>query len=469
MATRYSSASFRAHAALAVLFVIPALAGCGGGGGGGGGGDTTAPHLTARSPGVGAQNVAVDASVTATFNEPILAQSVTVTSFRLLDALSNPVPGTSVSVADKVLTLTPPVLAYDASYTVLLTTGITDLAGNALTQEITWGFTTVADTAAPSTPDNVIPTVVDHSEITLSWDAANDNVGVTGYRIYRDSQLLVTVQGVVAADSGLAPATEYCYEVAAIDAAGNESAKSTQSCASTHWRQETLIGAGPGLFLGARIDVALGPDDTLHASYQSANSRLAYAQRSSGSWGHDTVSQTDAVTGTAIAADTLNNAHIAYFEFTTKVLKYATNLGGGWAIATVDSSSADVGREPAIAVDTGGKAHIAYFDAAGGALKYATNASGGWVTTPVDSGGANTGREPAIAVDGTGTIHIAYKDTTVPQLSLKYATNPGGVWNSETVSRGRHVGGHVHRHRFPGHDSSGVSGRSTDSLQRQRR
>jgi hypothetical protein len=417
-----------------IAAITLALIGCGGGGSAKS--DTASPQLTAKSPNTDATDVAIDTGITATFNEAILAASVTTTSFQLQGPLTNPVLGTSVSVSENMVTLTPPTLEFATRYTVSLSTQITDLAGNPLTSAITWSFTTVADSTPPTVPTNLTVSANSHSELDLSWSTAGDNVGVTGYRIYRDNQLLDTVVNTTAADGGLTPATAYCYQISAIDTAGNESGKSTPVCASTTWRMETLNSVGSGFTLGSRIDVVVGQNDTLHASYQSANSRLAYAQRSGGSWGHDTVSQSDAVIGTSISVDSLDWAHIAYYEFGSNTLKYATNASGSWVTTTVDSGSADVGREPAIAIDTNDKLHIAYFDSTGGALKYATNASGGWVTTPLDSGGGNTGREPSIAIDSSDKVHIAYKDTTLAVLSLKYATNASGSWSTETVTSG---------------------------------
>src|SRR6185437_3823907 len=41
-----------------------------------------------------------------------------------------------------------------------------------------------ADTTPPSTPTGLVASGVGQSSMTLSWNAASDNVGVTGYRTY---------------------------------------------------------------------------------------------------------------------------------------------------------------------------------------------------------------------------------------------------------------------------------------------
>lgn len=61
-------------------------------------------------------------------------------------------------------------------------------------------------------------------------------MGVTQYNIYRDNPntLITTSTTTDYHDTGLQPATPYCYFVAALDAAGNESDPSVQDCETTH-------------------------------------------------------------------------------------------------------------------------------------------------------------------------------------------------------------------------------------------
>jgi len=86
----------------------------------------------------------------------------------------------------------------------------------------------IADAAAPTAPANLDTTAVQGHEIDLAWDAANDDVGVTGYRIYRDGAQVGQVDGgtLTYADLGLNDATQYGYSVTAVDAVGHESGPS---------------------------------------------------------------------------------------------------------------------------------------------------------------------------------------------------------------------------------------------------
>jgi hypothetical protein len=81
---------------------------------------------------------------------------------------------------------------------------------------------TTPDTTLPSAPGAVTASGVGPTQLTLTWGAASDNVGVTGYRLTRDGTTLPgTVPGLSFTDTGLSPATAYSYTVRALDAAGN--------------------------------------------------------------------------------------------------------------------------------------------------------------------------------------------------------------------------------------------------------
>ncbi len=83
-----------------------------------------------------------------------------------------------------------------------------------------------ADTQAPSVPANLSASNITETTVDLSWNASNDNVGVTGYDVYQGTSLLGTVTGTGANITGLTAATSYTFSVRAKDAAGNVSASS---------------------------------------------------------------------------------------------------------------------------------------------------------------------------------------------------------------------------------------------------
>ncbi|MDE2312094.1 MAG: hypothetical protein KGJ93_03350 [Patescibacteria group bacterium] len=89
------------------------------------------------------------------------------------------------------------------------------------------GYTPPAsDTTAPSVPANLAAIAVSSSAVNLSWTASTDNVGVTGYRVYRNGIQIGTTANTSYNDTGLTASTQYSYTVSAYDAAGNASAQS---------------------------------------------------------------------------------------------------------------------------------------------------------------------------------------------------------------------------------------------------
>src|SRR5881392_3127347 len=89
------------------------------------------------------------------------------------------------------------------------------------------------DTTPPMVPTGLTASAVSSSQINLSWTASSDNVGVSGYRVYRNGTQIATTSATSFANTGLSPSTTYSYTVAAYDAAGNLSAQSSPASATT--------------------------------------------------------------------------------------------------------------------------------------------------------------------------------------------------------------------------------------------
>ncbi|MFM2105641.1 MAG: hypothetical protein RL338_673 [Chloroflexota bacterium] len=100
-----------------------------------------------------------------------------------------------------------------------------DAAGNLGPASSVTATVPTPDTSAPTTPANLKATWVNRSTIRLSWDAASDNVAVTGYRVYDNGTLIGSVTGL--SFQYKVPRGTHSYTVRAIDAAGNLSVAST--------------------------------------------------------------------------------------------------------------------------------------------------------------------------------------------------------------------------------------------------
>ena len=123
-----------------------------------------------------------------------------------------------------------------------------------------------ADSLAPSVPTNLQAIPVSSSQINLSWTASTDNVGVTGYRVYRDGNLITTTAQTSYSDTGLNPSTNYSYQVSAFDAANNQSDLSTPVIAMTQ------SGPAPSVTVTFDNPVPPGsPDSLLNGNFQGIN------------------------------------------------------------------------------------------------------------------------------------------------------------------------------------------------------
>ncbi|MBH5318296.1 lytic polysaccharide monooxygenase [Paenibacillus sp. GSMTC-2017] len=101
--------------------------------------------------------------------------------------------------------------------------------------DVNFGGSNPTDTQAPTAPSALTSPSKTATSIALSWGASTDNVGVTGYRIYRGSVLTATVTGTTLSynQTGLTSNTAYTYSVKAIDSAGNESTASNSITVTT--------------------------------------------------------------------------------------------------------------------------------------------------------------------------------------------------------------------------------------------
>ena len=108
------------------------------------------------------------------------------------------------------------------------------------------------DVTPPSKPLSLQALLAGTSQLALNWAAATDDVGVTGYRVYRDRALVATVSTAHYLDSGLAARSSHSYQVVALDAAGNVSAAS----ASLTGKVAAVAKGSTGTLAGVVYDAA---------------------------------------------------------------------------------------------------------------------------------------------------------------------------------------------------------------------
>lgn len=82
------------------------------------------------------------------------------------------------------------------------------------------------DVTSPSVPQDLVSSNITTTGAELSWSASSDEVGVAGYKVYRDGAEVANVTGTSYTATGLSSSTTYSYQVSAYDAAGIESSLS---------------------------------------------------------------------------------------------------------------------------------------------------------------------------------------------------------------------------------------------------
>ncbi len=94
-------------------------------------------------------------------------------------------------------------------------------------QSFNTGSSPAGDTTAPTTPTGLSKTGSSQTSLSVGWTASTDNVGVTGYSVYRDGTLVGSTGTAAYTIGGLSCGTSYTIALDAYDAAGNRSTKTS--------------------------------------------------------------------------------------------------------------------------------------------------------------------------------------------------------------------------------------------------
>jgi methionine-rich copper-binding protein CopC len=197
--------------------------------------DSTAPSVLFTFPASNSVGVALNSAITVTFNESIDPATINALTFIVIknDGIGGtPVAGSVTYVGTTAQFKPEGNLSAGASYTATVTTGVKDLAGNALAANVSWGFTTGSasdqDTAGPQVL-SVSPTagatnvpvdssfVVSFNEPIMPFEFGlidGRPVAVT----FNDTYTTVTMKPTVAMHSGF----NYITSVRLRDMAGNQ-------------------------------------------------------------------------------------------------------------------------------------------------------------------------------------------------------------------------------------------------------
>jgi acid phosphatase type 7 len=110
------------------------------------------------------------------------------------------------------------------------------------------------DTQPPSAPGSLMASATGSTSVNLSWSASGDNVGVTGYEVFRGGSQIATTVGTTYTDNTATAGTTYSYQVRAFDLAGNRSTFSNSATVTTPSGGGTSIVFAP--VADARVEEA---------------------------------------------------------------------------------------------------------------------------------------------------------------------------------------------------------------------
>jgi len=236
--------------------------------------DVTPPSISLTSPASGA-TLSNPVTITATATDNI---GVVGVQFQL--------NGTNLSAEDTTNTYS---VSWDTTGVApgqySLTAIARDAAGNSTTATpVSVTVEAPPDSTPPSIPGTLTAQVVSSSGISLNWTASTDNVGITGYYIFRNGGFITTTTTTSYQDANLAPLTTYTYTVTAWDAAGNESMPSTSVSATTLAPMDTTPPSIPTGMTGTMLStsaVALSwdtsTDNVQVAGYQVMRNNVSLA------------------------------------------------------------------------------------------------------------------------------------------------------------------------------------------------
>jgi PQQ-dependent dehydrogenase (s-GDH family) len=146
--------------------------------------------------------------------------------------------------------------------------------------------TAVSDPVPPSAPNNLNASYITNTTFQLNWAASSDNVGVTGYDVYRNG-IKINANNIIGTSysvNGLLPNTAYNMTVVARDEAGNQSPLSDAAPVTTlsptpaaePFAMRTVIGSQ-----NMPHDLVYGPDDNLWFTERFAGT-VSFVNPSSG-------------------------------------------------------------------------------------------------------------------------------------------------------------------------------------------
>ncbi|MCA8942683.1 MAG: fibronectin type III domain-containing protein [Planctomycetes bacterium] len=296
----------------------------------------------------------------------------------------------------------------------------------------------------PTVPQDVEATVLSPARVDLRWSPSTDEEAVAGYRVYEAGSVLADVRTNEALLTDLDPARTYCFEVAAYDDFGAESAHSAPVCVDTP--ADSMPPSAPSFL---RAEFVQGTPNSIHVwwdaaaddgvirGYEIARDGAPLGMTTTQEWDDAAVAPFTEYRYSLVAVDAGGN----------RSDPIETRVTTSWR-AVVATSHYGWIYETACVLDSVGVLHVVYrmdsFESGQtGWVEQVRHWSSGLGTIIVAEDQFQLESDCGLAIAPDGTLHAAFGTRS---SGLAYANDVSGSWQTAAVAgaSGRNVSVLVH-------------------------
>jgi chitodextrinase len=282
------------------------------------------------------------------------------------------------------------------------------------------------DTQAPTTPGAFAQTSATQTSVSVSWTASTDDVGVTGYTLYRNGAQVATQTGTTYTFTGLTCGTSYALAVDAYDAAGNHSAqasitKTTNACSDSQAPSTPTGLATSGVSqTGVTLSWSASSDNVGVAGYTLYRNGTQVAAQTGTSYAFTGLTCGTSYTLAVDAYDAAGNHSVK--ASTTATTSACASGAGVYMSPSGSDGNPCTASQPCLTVDRA--YHVA---APGGTVELAAGTYSGGTVNPDASktSSADVVFRPAagasVTITGTLDVHAAhmeFRDMTVNEFNF---------------------------------------------------
>lgn len=437
--------------------------------------DTTAPTVSSTTPASSATSIDVDAAITITFSEGMLDSTINTTNITMVNSSSAAVTGTvSIDSDSLIATFTPSAsLTYTETYTVSLSTSITDDSGNALAATYSWSFTTDSGTGAWNTATDQVSSssfVYQPYDVSLVMDSSGNGMaiwsqsdGTASSSVFANYYTESSASWGTATEIDLNDTTNATKPSLGVDGSGNVMAVWQQSDGTAESIYYNLYTKSTSSWGGATLlDSTNNPASVPKVVMNTSGNAVAVWRQTDGTYQSI---YTSTYTGTWSAQALLESANFTAYEpslamngdgdavatwrqgdGTSSNIYAAVYAASAWgAAAAIDNVSTDASDSvPQVSINNSGNAIVLWRqnDATTESM-YAnqyTNSSTSWGTAALVESSTNIALDDfSVAIDSNSNavaIWLQSDGTAVSTYANRYTTAWG---TAETIDSGANV------------------------------